>query len=144
MATNFDKALYQSPMGLEAAAEAEPIEIEIVDPEQVTIGMDGVEISLTKGEPTDEDFDANLAEFMDEGEMQGMASSLCNDIDNDKNSRKDWEQTYVDGLKLLGLKYEDRTEPWNGACGVVHPLITEAVVKFQSETIWRRSLRRDP
>ena len=135
MATNIDKALYQAPMGLEAAAEQEPIEIEIVDPEEVTIGMDGVEIRMTKGEPTDEDFDANLAEFMDEGEMQGMASNLCNDIDNDKNSRKDWEQTYVDGLKLLGLKYEDRTEPWNGACGVVHPLITEAVVKFQSETI---------
>jgi hypothetical protein len=136
MATNIDKALYQAPMGLEAAAaEAEPIEIEIVDPEQVTIGMDGIEISMTKGEPTDEDFDANLAEFMDEGDLSGMAGNLCHDIDNDKNSRKDWEQTYVDGLKLLGLKYEDRTEPWNGACGVVHPLITEAVVKFQSETI---------
>jgi hypothetical protein len=135
MATNIDKALYQAPMGLEAAAEAEPIEIEIVDPEQVTIGMDGVEISLTKGEPTDEDFDANLADFMDEGDLSGIASTLCHDIDNDKNSRKDWEQTYVDGLKLLGLKYEERTEPWNGACGVVHPLITEAVVKFQSETI---------
>jgi hypothetical protein len=124
MATNIDKSLYQAPMGLEAAAAQEPIEIEIVDPEEVTIGMDGVEIRMTKGEPSDEDFDANLAEFMEEGEMHAMAGDLCTEIDNDKNSRKDWEQTYVDGLKLLGLKYEDRTEPWNGACGVVHPLIT--------------------
>ncbi len=136
MATNFDKALYQAPMAIaDSAEQAEPIEIEIIDPEEVNIGIDGMEISLTKGEPTDEDFDANLAEYMDERDMSRLAGDLCADIDNDKNSRKDWEQSYIDGLKLLGLKYDERTEPWNGACGVTHPMITEAVVKFQSETI---------
>ncbi len=136
MATNIDKALYQAPMGLEEAAQQEPaIEVEIIDPEQVTIGMDGVEITLTPGEPSDEDFDANLAEYINENDLFKLAGDLTADIDNDKNSRKDWEQSYIDGLKLLGLKYDERTEPWNGACGVTHPMITEAVVKFQSETI---------
>lgn len=136
MATNIEKALYQAPVGMSVVeAPEEAIEIEIVDPEAVNIGIDGLKISLTKDEPTDEAFDANLAEFMDERDLSRLAGDLCTDIDNDKNSRKDWEQTYIDGLKLLGLKYEERTEPWNGACGVTHPLITEAVVKFQSETI---------
>jgi hypothetical protein len=64
-----------------------------------------------------------------------MASELCSDIDNDKASRKDWEKAYTEGLKLLGLQMEERTEPWNGASGVFHPMITEAVVRFQAETI---------
>ncbi|HSG20541.1 MAG TPA: hypothetical protein VLA31_07195, partial [Burkholderiaceae bacterium] len=136
MATNIDKALFQQPTGIAAAAEAEePIEIEIVDPESVTIGMGGLEIELTPGEPSAEDFAANLAEFMDEGAMSTMASDLSSDIDNDRNSRKDWEKAYTEGLKLLGLQIEERTEPWNGASGVFHPMITEAVVRFQSETI---------
>jgi hypothetical protein len=136
MATNIDKALYQQPTGIAAAAEAEePIEIEIVDPESVTIGMGDLEIELTPGEETAEDFAANLAELMDEGAMSTMASDLSSDIDNDRNSRKDWEKAYTEGLKLLGLQIEERTEPWNGASGVFHPMITEAVVRFQSETI---------
>jgi hypothetical protein len=64
-----------------------------------------------------------------------MASDLARDIENDKSSRKDWEKSYTEGLKLLGLQMEERTEPWNGACGVFHPMITEAVVRFQAETI---------
>lgn len=138
MATNVDKALYQQPVGLDALAQDEaPLEIEIVDPEEVNIGMDGLEISLipNKKEPSDEDFDANLAEYMDDGDIQTMAGDLDADIDNDKQSRKEWEKAYVDGLKLLGLQIEERTEPWQGACGVFHPMITEAVVRFQSETI---------
>ena len=138
MATNVDKALYQQPIGLDALAQDEaPLEIEIVDPEEVNIGMDGLEISLipNKKEPSGEDFDANLAEYMDDGDIQTMAGDLDADIDNDKQSRKEWEKAYVDGLKLLGLQIEERTEPWQGACGVFHPMITEAVVRFQSETI---------
>jgi hypothetical protein len=131
-----DKSLYQAPQGLADSAEGiEPIEIEIVDPEEVNIGIGGLEISLGKEEPTSEDFNANLAEFIDDGKLQVIAAELDSDIQNDRNSRKDWERAYVDGLKLLGLKYEERTEPWNGACGVFHPMITEAVVRFQSETI---------
>ena len=136
MATNIDKALFQQPTGIAAAAEAEePIEIEIVDPESVTIGLGDLEIELTPGEETAEDFAANLAEFMPDSAMSTMASDLSGDIDNDRNSRKDWEKAYTEGLKLLGLQIEERTEPWNGASGVFHPMITEAVVRFQSETI---------
>ena len=137
MATNIDKALYQQPMGIDALGEQEsPLEIEIVDPEEVTIGMDGMEINLKPGEDdAEEGFDDNLAEYMKDGDLQSLAGDLVSDIDNDKNGRKDWEKTYVDGLKLLGLQIEERTEPWNGACGVFHPMITEAVVRFQAETI---------
>ena len=137
MATNVDKALYQQPAGIDAlGAEESPLEIEIVDPEEVTIGMDGMELSLKPGEEADgEDFGANLAEEMDDGALSSMAGDLAADIDNDKASRKDWEKAYVEGLKLLGLQFEERTEPWNGASGVFHPMITEAVVRFQAETI---------
>jgi hypothetical protein len=137
MATsNFDKSLYQAPQGLdELAQDAEPIEIEIVDPEEVHIGIDGLQIDIEKDETDGEEFDANLAEFIDEGSIQSMAGDLVGDIDNDRSSRKDWEKTYTEGLKLLGLNYEERTEPWSGASGVFHPMITEAVVRFQSETI---------
>jgi hypothetical protein len=136
MATNIDKALYQQPVGIDALGEQEsPIEIEIVDPEEVTIGVDGMEISIGKGDSEEEGFDDNLAEYMDDGALQSMGGDLMADIDQDKQSRKEWEKTYVDGLKLLGLQIEERTEPWQGACGVFHPMITEAVVRFQAETI---------
>lgn len=132
-----DKALYQAPLGLEAEAEAlmgEPdIEVEIVDPEEVTIRADGLEIEIDPdAEP---DFYANLAEEMDQGELDSLTTDLMGDIKQDIESRKDWEEAYKNGLTLLGLKYEERTEPWDGACGVFHPMITEAVVRFQSETI---------
>ena len=138
MATNIDKSLYEAPEGLEALAAAEPdIEIEIEDPESVTIGMDGLEISLEKEdkEPSDDDFDANLAEYMNEGDLAQMVGDLLGDFDADIASRKDWIQTYVDGLELLGMKIEERIEPWPGACGVYHPILSEALVKFQSETM---------
>lgn len=136
MATNIDKALYQQPMGIDAAAmKEEPIEIEIIDPEAVNIDMGGLEISIEKAEPSVDDFDANLAEYLPESSIQLMVSDLDGDIDNDRNSRKEWEKAYVTGLKLLGLQIEERTEPWDGASGVFHPMITEAVVRFQSETI---------
>ena len=136
MATNIDKALYQNPVGIEEAAMGEePIEIEIVDPEEVNIDIGDLSIHMEEGEPSIEDFDCNLAEFMDSAAMQSLAGDLDSDIDNDLGSRKEWEKAYTEGLKLLGLQYEERTEPWNGACGVFHPMITEAVVRFQSEAI---------
>jgi len=136
MVTNVDKALTQSPMGIAAAAEElEPIEIEIVDPEAVRIDMGDMELEIAKAEPSADDFDANLAEYMAEGALTTVAEDLSSDIDNDRGSRKDWEKAYTEGLKLLGLNMEERTEPWNGASGVFHPMITEAVVRFQSETI---------
>jgi hypothetical protein len=136
MATNIDKALFQQPTGIDAAGDMEePIEIEIVDPEEVNIDLGDVEIGIKKGEPSIDDFDANLADYLPADEIASMISELDSDIDNDKNSRKEWEKAYVTGLKLLGLQIEERTEPWDGASGVFHPMITEAVVRFQSETI---------
>ena len=134
-----DKALNPAPMGLDVLQEEEPpqpdLEIEIDNPDAVTIGMDGLEIELKPKKETSEDFDANLAEEMDEGTLQALASELIGDYDEDIASRKDWIQTYVDGLELLGMKIEERAEPWEGACGVYHPLLSEALVKFQSETM---------
>ena len=132
---SIEKSLYQAPVGLDSLTEEPPIEIEIVDPESVTIGIDGLEIELTPGEPSDEDFDANLAEYISESELTSIAGDLLGDFEDDISARKDWIQTYVDGLELLGMKIEERSEPWEGACGVYHPLLSEALVKFQAETI---------
>ena len=136
-----DKALNQAPLGMMMGTEmAEPemmepdIEIEIEDPERVSIETGGLEIVIEPGEEDDE-FSANLVEEMDEGDLAQVVGDLLGDYETDVSSRKDWMQTYVDGLELLGMKIEDRTEPWPGACGIVHPLLSEALVKFQSETI---------
>jgi hypothetical protein len=135
MATNIDKALYQAPASIEELAQdEEPIEIEIIDPEQVNIHAGGLDLSIIPGEDEDS-FAANIAEDLSEGELATLASDLSEDIKNDLGSRTEWEKSYVQGLKLLGLQYEERTEPWDGACGVFHPMITEAVVRFQSESI---------
>jgi hypothetical protein len=135
-----DKSFSQAPQGIDAidpsmmGNEEPDLEIEIEDPEAVNIKMGDMEIDMTPG-PSKKDFDANLAEFMDEGVLASIASELLSDFDDDIASRKDWMQTYVDGLELLGLKIEERSEPWEGACGVYHPLLAEAIVKFQAETV---------
>ena len=127
-----DKGLYAAPKGLEELT-APDIEIEIENPDAVDIYMDDMAIHM---EPAgDDDFNANLAEFMDDSVLEALGSDLIDDFMSDQRDRKDWIQTYVEGLKLLGLRYEDRTEPWQGACGVFHPMLTESVVRFQSEGI---------
>jgi hypothetical protein len=134
-----DKALNRAPLGLgdmDAGVMDEPlIEIEIEDPESVTIGMGGLEIEIEPGKKENDDFNANLAEELSEDVLETLAGDLLSDFEDDVASRKDWMQTYVDGLELLGMKLEERSEPWEGACGVYHPLLSEALVKFQSETI---------
>lgn len=130
-----DKGLYEAPMGLDALSSEPALEISIEDPESVTIGMDGALIELMKEEPRAEQFDANLADFMSENDLQALASELIGQYEQDLSSRKDWLDTYVKGLKILGIRYEERTEPWPGACGVFHPLLMESAVKFQSEAI---------
>ena len=132
-----DKGLYQAPLGLDSIVpNGEPaFEIEIEDPESVKIGLGDIEIDLEPKEETADDFDANLAEYMDNKDLASLVTDLIADFDKDTNDRKEWIQTYIDGLKLLGLKYEDRTEPWQGACGVFHPMLTESVVRFQSEAM---------
>ena len=141
MATsNMFPAIGGAPLGLDALApepqdfeDGPGIEIQIENPEGVIIGLDGMEIDLML--QSAEDFDANLAEEMDEGELQKVSSDLLEMVDADINSRKDWVEMYVKGLDVLGMKYEERTEPWLGACGVFSTVLTEAAVKFQSETI---------
>ena len=131
-----EKALYQAPVGIEEAAAMEsPIEIEIEDPESVTIGIDGLEITIEPDEESEDDFNINLAEYLDESTLTELCGDLIGDFDSDIASRRDYIQTYVDGLELLGMKIEERTEPWEGACGVYHPLLSEALVKFQAETM---------
>jgi hypothetical protein len=132
---SIDKAVNQAPMGLDDLMEAEgSVEIEIINPEGLTIGVDGVAVDLLP-EPEEEGFDDNLAEYMDEGELEKVAGDLLELVDTDITSRKDWTDMYVKGLDVLGMKYEERTEPWNGACGVYSTVLTEAAVRFQSETI---------
>jgi hypothetical protein len=114
------------------------IEIEIEDPEDVTLHAGGVEIDLMPGSDAgalSEEFDANLAETLDSDVLETLGSELLELIEADINSRKDWVEMYVKGLEVLGMKYEERTEPWSGACGVFSPLLTEAAVRFQSEMI---------
>jgi hypothetical protein len=137
---SIDKSLYQAPMGLDSllgamSDESPDIEIEIDDPDALHIAMGGLEIDFDPKVTDDEDFDENLAELLDDGELSSIASELLSDFDDDIGSRKDWIMTYTDGLDLLGMKLEERTEPWDGACGVHHPLLSEALVKFQAETM---------
>ena len=121
-----EKSLSQAPLGLVLDDDPE-VEVEI------EIDLD----EETEEEPGEEepDFSENLAEVLDEGQLAEIAGDLLSDYEEDISSRKDWMQTYVDGLELLGMKVEDRTEPWPGACGVYHPLLSEALVKFQAETM---------
>jgi hypothetical protein len=134
MATNIDSAL--EPLNMADMTDAPVIEIEIENPDDVKIGIDGMEIDLMPEETgIPEEHDANLAEFMDEGELQTIASELTALIDADMASRRDWSDMYVKGLEVLGMKYEERSEPWSGACGVYSPLLTEAAIRFQSEMI---------
>jgi len=133
---SIEQSLSQAPLGLNALEmdDTPAMEIEIVNPEGVKIGIDGVEIDLMP-ETEEEDFSDNLAEYMDDSELQKIASDLIEMVDTDVNSRKDWVEMYVKGLDVLGMKYEERTEPWLGACGVFSTVLTEAAVRFQSETI---------
>jgi|TARA_A100001515_G_scaffold140120_1_gene135436 hypothetical protein len=123
----------------EGTGDEPDLEIEILNPEAVSIETEdgGMVIDF------DPDFtpegavphDANLAEYIDDSDLEGIASELLSSFKADKESRADWEKTYIQGLDLLGLKHEDRTTPWDGACGVFHPLLTEAVIRFQSQSI---------
>ena len=128
---SIEKSLYEAPQGI-SSLDTEGIEIEIEDPESVSIKMGDVEIQLGSVE---DDFEANLVEHLPDDVVTELVSELISDFDDDVNSRKDWMQTYVDGLELLGLKIEERADPWIGACGVYHPLLAEAVVKFQAEVM---------
>ena len=141
---NVEKSLNRAPLGLDALEEELPlgllddgeepeieVEIELSDEERAEAEAMDDEFD----EEAEEEFNANLAEEMDEKTLTMLSGDLLGEFDDDISSRKEWIQTYVDGLELLGLKIEDRSEPWPGACGVYHPLLSEALVKFQAETM---------
>jgi len=136
MATNsMNKGLYAAPVGLDDTDE-QGLEIDIENPDLVTLADGSMEITIEPGDDQAEgEFGANLADDMDEGELGELASELVGLVEADIASRKDWTETYVKGLDVLGMKYEERTEPWNGACGVFSTVLTEAAIRFQSETI---------
>ena len=124
MATNIDKSMV--PMDMEQMEPA--LEIEIENPDSVTLSDGSMEITIVPDDgPSIYEFDANLAEFLDEGELQTIASELVELVEADINARKEWADTYVKGLDVLGFKYEERTEPWDDACGVYSTVLAEAV-----------------
>ena len=130
-----DRALVGEPLD----QGEQQIEVEIVNPEQVGISTpDGgvlIDFDPDMGDMMGLGHDDNLAEAMDDRDLDSLASELVGSFRSDKESRADWERSYVKGLDLLGLKHEDRTTPWDGACGVFHPLLTESVIRFQSQAI---------
>lgn len=133
-----EKSVYTAPQGLDDSADLEQeLEIEIVDPEMVTLDDGSVEITLIPdGEKeSSEEFNANLADELDEGMLQSLSDELVGLVESDVDSRKDWADTFVKGLEVLGFKYEERTEPWQDACGVYSTILAEAAIRFQAETM---------
>jgi hypothetical protein len=134
-----EKGLYQAPAGIDEESQKEDapaLEIEVVNPDMVTLDDGSVEITLVPGTMTDGvPFDGNLAEVMEDNDLASLADDLIGLIDSDLDSRKEWAETFVDGLDVLGFKYEERTEPWDGACGVYSTVLAEAAIRFQAETM---------
>jgi len=133
-----EKGLYAAPEGIDEDVEDEvaEFEIDIVNPDMVTMSDGSVEVTLVPGEdvgPTE--FDANLAEVLDEMELERISGELVGYVDTDIDSRKDWADTFVKGLDVLGFKYEERSDPWEGACGVFSTVLAEAAIRFQAETM---------
>ena len=137
MATNnMSPSLYAAPVGIaQAAMDEEPLEIEIVNPDSVTLSDGSMEITLEPEAESDDDFSANLADMLDEHELSTLASEMMGQVDADVTARKDWADMYVKGLEVLGFKYEERTDPWEDSCGVFSTLLAEAVIRFQAETM---------
>jgi hypothetical protein len=136
-----EKGLYAAPEGMDEMLEGDKpeaeLEIEIVNPEMVMLDDGSMEITIIP-DANESDllpFDGNLAEALDDGQLAGLAEDLLGLIDADIESRKDWADTFVKGLDVLGFKYEERTEPWEGACGVYSTVLAEAAIRFQAETM---------
>ena len=131
-----EKALSPA-LGVDDESSEEGLEIEIVNPDMVTLDDGSVEVTLIPGKMGSDDdaFDANLAESLDEGVLEKLADDLVGAVDGDIDSRKDWADTFVKGLDVLGFKYEERTDPWDGSCGVYSTVLAEAAIRFQAETM---------
>ena len=135
-----EKSLYQAPQGIDEGIDddlAGALEIDILNPEEVTLSDGSVEVSLMPDvkERGDNEFNDNLAEELDKEELEYISHSLLQSVESDVHSRKEWADTYVDGLDILGFKYEERTEPWENACGVYSTVLAEAAIRFQAEAM---------
>jgi hypothetical protein len=132
-----ERALSPLPENMQGQGAEVDFEIEIVDPKMVTLDDGSVEITLVpdSGTGKDGEFDANLAEDMEEDELSKLADEVIGLVDADVDSRKDWADTFVKGLDVLGFKYEERSDPWEGACGVYSTVLSEAAIRFQAETM---------
>jgi len=136
-----DKGLYSAPEGIQdddlLEGEESELEIDIVDPEMVMLDDGSVEITLIPSEGLEEvtEFGANIAEYMDENQLSLVAEDIIGLVDADVDSRKEWADTFVAGLDVLGFKYEERSDPWDGACGVFSTVLAEAAIRFQAETM---------
>jgi hypothetical protein len=137
-----EKGLYSAPLGMDEGItdmeemEIPDLEIEILDPEAVTLSDGSMEVTIIPGTEADfTEFGMNLAEVLDESHLNRLAGDLIEQVQSDTDSRKDWADTFVKGLDVLGFKYEDRTDPWDGACGVFSTVLAEAAIRFQAETM---------
>ena len=114
-----EKGLYSAPKGVDEEVGEGELEIEIVNPEDAMTG----------------EFDDNLADMLEDSDLNSLAKDICDMVESDIDSRKEWADTFVKGLDVLGFKYEERTEPWEGACGVYSTVLAEAAIRFQAETM---------
>ena len=132
-----EKSLYQAPEGAPPMPEGEGLEIDIVDPEMVTLNDGSVEVTIIPEADIagTGEFDENIANILEENDLKILATDIVEMVDSDVDSRKDWADTFVKGLDVLGFKYEERTEPWEGACGVYSTVLAEAAIRFQAETM---------
>ena len=134
-----EKPMEPSDILLEEGAMEPDIAIVVEDPETLEVVMDDGSVVVQFGQNPFEDaapaHDANLAEHIEDNELEHIASELVDHFQSDRESRGDWASAYIKGMDLLGMKVEERTEPWNGASGVYHPMMTEAVIKFQAQAM---------
>ncbi len=142
-----EKGLYSAPQGLEAFEDdmdgveeveipEDALEVDIIDPESVTLSDGSMEITLIPGNETDfSEFGMNLAEVLDESHLNELSDELVGQVQTDIEGRRDWAETFVKGLDVIGFKYEERTSPWEGACGVNSTVLAEAAIRFQAETM---------
>ncbi len=132
-----EKGLYSAPKGIDEEVGEGELEIEIVNPESVTLDDGSMEITLVPGaeDAMSGEFDDNLADMLEDSDLTSLAKDICDMVESDIDSRKEWADTFVKGLDVLGFKYEERTEPWEGACGVYSTVLAEAAIRFQAETM---------
>ncbi len=135
-----EKPMVPSDVEIEENPSEEELTVEIVNPDSISMETeDGGVVIDFEGSLSEDlmgpDHDSNLAEFIEESELESMASELVSDFESDRESRSDWARAYVKGLDLLGMKIEDRQQPWAGASGVFHPVLTESVVRFQAQAM---------